>query len=63
MKKFLMDHPVITLLIVWALGDVASNMYANKCRLEALKIKISNHTYFSPYSEGVCESVFGKHAA
>jgi hypothetical protein len=38
MKKFLMDHPVITLLIVWALGDVASNMYANKCRLEALKI-------------------------
>lgn len=38
MKQFLIEHPLITLLIVWALGDVASNMYANKCRVEALKI-------------------------
>lgn len=39
MKKFLMDHPVITLLIVLALGDVASNMYANKCKVEVLKLE------------------------
>jgi len=38
MKKFLTEHPIVTLFIVWALGDVASNMYANKCRVEAMKI-------------------------
>lgn len=39
MKNFFAEHPVIALLIVWALGDVVSNMYANHCRLEAMKIK------------------------
>lgn len=37
MKQFLIEHPLITLFIVWALGDVASNIYANHCRLEAIK--------------------------
>ena len=39
MKKFLTEHPIVTLFIVWALGDVASNMYANKCRVEVLKLE------------------------
>lgn len=38
MRKFLSEHPLITLFIVWALGDVVSNVYANHCRLEAMKI-------------------------
>ena len=39
MKRFLAAHPVITLLIVWALGDVVTNCYANKCKLEAIKLE------------------------
>lgn len=37
MKKFLTDHPVITMLIAWALFDTVSGMYANHCRLELAK--------------------------
>ena len=37
MKKFLSEHPVITMLIAWALFDTVSNVYANHCKLELAK--------------------------